>query len=65
MRYRCRCGHRSLDKARRPDIREHPALTRVEAMCAHRLVDLIARRPDLADLPSLGSRIAAGTLENA
>lgn len=36
-----------------------------EQMETVRLVELVARRPDLADVPLLGARLAAGAVEGA
>lgn len=39
--------------------------TLAELMATQRLVNLVRKRHDVADLPLIGARLAAGALENA
>lgn len=57
MTRRCDCGHRPAKHARAdlPDWRDVPAVAQA----------LLERRPDLADLPMVGARVAAGWAEGA
>lgn len=62
-----KCGHRTKTRNQRnanpPKLGRPWTLT--ELMEPPRLVNLIRKRPDIADRALLGARIAAGTLENA
>ncbi|RNL66265.1 hypothetical protein EFK50_01160 [Nocardioides marmoriginsengisoli] len=64
-----RCGHRTHPRTK-PNANPLPktraaAWSLTELMETPRLVNLIRKRPDLADRALLGARIAAATLENA
>lgn len=70
MNRKClRCGHTTTEALPRlgvmPAYRKRGFATVEEQMEPLRLVDLVTRRPDLADVALLGARLAAGTTEGA